>query len=117
LQLRGRIVKFAAFLGRGSRLEFTVAFAITLGLGLIALLLHYGLGGRPWTPWLDLALAVPNWWISLAALARRMHDMDKSAWLLLLMIVPIVGIVFLVWCFARPGTPGANRYGAAPNAP
>lgn len=47
---------------------------------------------------------------------RRMHDVDKSGWWLLINFIPIVGwIIFIVWA-ATQGTPGPNRFGAAPPA-
>lgn len=55
-----------------------------------------------------LFLFVPN----LAVGVRRLHDLDKSGWWLLLVFIPLVGpIILLVW-FCTSGTPGANQYGA-----
>lgn len=45
----------------------------------------------------------------LAAI-QRTHDMDWSAWMLLLGLIPLVG---LIWVF-KPGTQGGNRFGAPP---
>ena len=45
----------------------------------------------------------------LAAI-QRTHDMDWSAWMLLLALIPFVA---LIWVF-KPGTRGANRFGAPP---
>jgi uncharacterized membrane protein YhaH (DUF805 family) len=41
---------------------------------------------------------------------RRSHDMGWSGWVSLLAFIPLVG---LIWLF-KPGTPGANKYGAPP---
>jgi uncharacterized membrane protein YhaH (DUF805 family) len=49
---------------------------------------------------LILGLFLP--WLAVAV--RRMHDVDRSGWWLL---VPIVNIVFL----AKRGSPGTNSYG------
>jgi uncharacterized membrane protein YhaH (DUF805 family) len=58
----------------------------------------------------SLGLLVPG----LAVGARRLHDIDRSAWWLLVGLVPVVGgIVLIVW-FATRGTPGPNRFGAGP---
>lgn len=40
-----------------------------------------------------------------------MHDTDRSGWWYLLMLVPIVGLVVLVFMLL-PSTPGDNRFGA-----
>jgi uncharacterized membrane protein YhaH (DUF805 family) len=57
-----------------------------------------------------LAMFIP----SMAVQVRRLHDQDRSAWMLLLVLVPFVGglTIFVLMCL--DGTPGANRYGADP---
>ena len=58
----------------------------------------------------SLAILLP----SLAVGARRLHDIDRSGWWLLLWFVPLVGmIVLIVWACKR-GTPGFNRFGPDP---
>lgn len=43
---------------------------------------------------------------------RRLHDVDRSGWWLLLMLVPLVNLVFFVYLALRRGTVEANRFGA-----
>lgn len=51
---------------------------------------------------------------TLSAGVRRMHDIGKSGWWLLLEIVPFIGwIVLLVW-EVRDSQPGDNQYGPNP---
>ncbi len=51
---------------------------------------------------------------SLAAGVRRLHDTNRSAWFLLLVLIPIAGpIIYLVF-LAQEGTPGENQYGSNP---
>ena len=47
---------------------------------------------------------------SLAIGARRLHDTDRSAWWLLLLLVPFVGAIVLLIFYVLPGTPGVNRF-------
>lgn len=47
---------------------------------------------------------------SLAIGARRLHDTDRSAWWLLLYLLPIVGPIVLLVFFVLPSTPGSNRF-------
>lgn len=57
-----------------------------------------------------LALLLPNWAVGV----RRLHDIDRSGWWVLLSLVPVLGwIVLFVWACTR-GTPGANRFGPDP---
>ena len=45
---------------------------------------------------------------------RRLHDLDKSGWLYLIMLVPIINLIFLVYLLFVKGTVGSNRYGSDP---
>ena len=45
---------------------------------------------------------------------RRLHDLDKSGWWLILSLVPLVNIFFLLYLWLAPGTAGYNRYGQDP---
>lgn len=54
-------------------------------------------------------------WPALAVQAKRWHDVDKSAWWILIGLVPFVGgLIALVFNGFLPGTPGPNRFGNAP---
>lgn len=50
---------------------------------------------------------------TIAVLARRLHDIDKSAWWMLLLILPLVGLILLVFALLK-GTDGENRFGPDP---
>jgi uncharacterized membrane protein YhaH (DUF805 family) len=104
---------YACFDGRARRTEywmfvlfnviFSIVFAIIDGValknGLPVLQLLYA-----------LAVLIP----SIAVGARRLHDQDKSGWLLLLAFIPMVGGLFLLILFCRDGTSGENKYGQDP---
>ncbi|VEF37209.1 integral membrane protein [Stenotrophomonas maltophilia] len=66
-------------------------------------LISTGVGALVW-----LAIIVPM----IAVTVRRLHDTDRSGWWYLLMLVPIVGLVVLVFLLL-PGTPGNNRFDTA----
>lgn len=54
---------------------------------------------------------------SLSVSVRRLHDVDHSAWWLLLIFLPIIGwIVLIVWNCTE-GTAGPNRFGSDPKSP
>jgi len=54
---------------------------------------------------------------SLAVTVRRLHDQDRSGWLLLLVLVPILGWFALFVFMCLEGTRGTNRYGPDPKNP
>jgi uncharacterized membrane protein YhaH (DUF805 family) len=57
-----------------------------------------------------LALFIP----SLAVTVRRLHDQDKSGWLVLLPLIPLVGGIILLVFMLLEGTQGPNRFGPDP---
>ena len=60
-----------------------------------------------------LASFIPN----LAVSVRRLHDQDRSGWLLLLILIPIVGWFALFVFMCLEGTQGRNRFGDDPKNP
>jgi uncharacterized membrane protein YhaH (DUF805 family) len=59
-----------------------------------------------------LAVLLP----SLAVAFRRLHDTGRSAWWILIGLVPFVGGIVLLVFACLPGTPGPNQYGPDPKA-
>ena len=55
-----------------------------------------------------LATIIP----SIAIGFRRLHDVDKTAWWLLIALIPLVGAIVLIWFTVQPGTPGGNKFGS-----
>ncbi|MBA4267291.1 MAG: DUF805 domain-containing protein, partial [Comamonadaceae bacterium] len=51
---------------------------------------------------------------SLAVGARRLHDIGKSGWWLLINLVPVVGWLVLLFFAVQPSQSGSNPYGAEP---
>lgn len=45
---------------------------------------------------------------------RRLHDLDKSGYFVILAFVPVVGIIFSICLFCMKGTDGYNKYGEDP---
>ena len=57
-----------------------------------------------------LAVFVP----SMAVSVRRLHDTERSAWWMLVGLVPFLGILVLIYFFVLDGTHGPNRFGPDP---
>ena len=60
-----------------------------------------------------LAMFIP----SLAVSVRRLHDIDRSGWFLLLLLVPILGWFTLLVMYCLDGNRGYNRFGPDPKNP
>ena len=82
----------------------------------VALLLHALLGiARVPVQDAEIAVGLLLSWPMVAVWAKRWHDRDRSAWWVLIVLVPVVGWIWalVVNGFLR-GTRGANRFGADP---
>ena len=106
--------KFASFSGRASRAEFWW-FAAFLAVGTAFCYLADGLifPAHGWSPIgsaFSLLTVVPG----AAVTARRLHDTNRSGWLQMGGILPVIGWIFLIQWLYRPGEAGANRYGPDP---
>lgn len=42
---------------------------------------------------------------------RRLHDLNQSGWLSLLLLVPLVNVLFMLYVMIAPGTRGSNNFG------
>jgi uncharacterized membrane protein YhaH (DUF805 family) len=52
--------------------------------------------------------------VSVILAVQRLHDLDKTGWLYLLILVPLVNIIFGLYMLFARGTDSANRYGNPP---
>ncbi|HBB56655.1 TPA: DUF805 domain-containing protein [Patescibacteria group bacterium] len=103
--------KYAVFSGRARRAEYWyfVLFniIIALGLGLFEWFsgIASGTDGSVLVSIYQLAILIP----SIAVGVRRMHDVNKSSWFIL---IPIYNLILAV----TDGTKGDNKYGHDPKA-
>ena len=108
---------YADFTGRARRSEywyfvlfnFIVSILIGLSLGVIAGLLNVPALVYLAYLW-SLAVFIP----SLAVSVRRLHDIGRSGWWLLLSLIPLVGSIILIIWHCTDSQPGANQYGPNP---
>lgn len=121
--LATRIVlsKYATFSGRASRSELWwwvlsvfVALTITriIDGAVVAPILGFerfqSEGGQPLSVIVSLGVILPN----LAVGARRLHDIGKSGWWLLIGLVPAIGMLVLLYFYVQPSEEGGNDFGA-----
>ena len=59
-----------------------------------------------------LATLLPSLGVSI----RRLHDLDKSGWWLLLAFLPLIGSLILLYWLIQRGTGRDNRFGPDPFA-
>jgi uncharacterized membrane protein YhaH (DUF805 family) len=99
--------RYAQFSGRASRSEYWYFVLANLAVYAVLLLLTQvsSIFFVLYVVW-ALAILIP----SLAVAVRRLHDSDKSGWLLLIGLIPCGGIVVLVFLILE-STPAENKYG------
>jgi|TARA_B110001452_G_scaffold212379_1_gene182972 uncharacterized membrane protein YhaH (DUF805 family) len=51
---------------------------------------------------------------SLSVSVRRLHDVGKSGWTILFIIVPVLGVIWLLALFCRDTMPERNKWGENP---
>ena len=108
--------KYVGFSGRAARSEYWYWVLFIVLLSIVALLIDLTVFGfnttgvNPISVIVSLATLLPN----LAVSIRRLHDIDRVGWWVLLALIPLIGgIVLIVWACMR-GTVGANRFGPDP---
>ena len=78
----------------------------SMGGGAMAYTYNAGPVGIVWS----LVNIIPG----IALSIRRLHDLDKSGWWMLIALIPLIGaIILLVWD-CQKGTEGPNRFGPDP---
>ena len=102
--------KYVVISGRARRSEYWW-FALFSIIGSIILsIVDSVLGIQALSSLWSLALLLP----SICVGGRRLHDLDKSAWWMLIVLIPLIGwIIMIVWA-ATKGTDGPNRFGSDP---
>ena len=124
--------RYADFKGRSRRKEYWswVLFVLIAYFVLMYLDAALGLGGTA-TGYaeggsvgfnmtgglLTILFLIATFIPGLAVSVRRLHDVDKSGWMLLIGLIPLIGAIYLLFQFVQPGTPGPNAYGADPKGP
>ncbi len=119
------IRKYAMFTGRARRKEYWYFTLFNLLFLFITLVIDrliatkmgftsfrgtYGLVFGPLSILYSLFILVPT----AAVFVRRMHDINKSGWYILLLLVPIIGFIRAIIRLAEDGEPEENKYGPAP---
>jgi uncharacterized membrane protein YhaH (DUF805 family) len=100
---------YVQFGGRASRSEYWYWTLFSILVSIVASIIDGILGLGFVSAIVGLGLFLPG----LAVSARRLHDIDRTFWWVLLAFTVIGGLVLLYWACVR-GTLGPNRYGPDP---
>ena len=108
---------YADFGGRARRQEywmfglFNMIIAVVLNVVAIGASSALDVGVFMAIPTLySLAVIIPG----IAVSVRRLHDIGKSGWYLLVAFIPFIGALILLYFMVLDSTPGNNEYGPNP---
>jgi len=119
--------KYTDFNGRARRTEywmfvlFNLIFIVAAGVldnifgTTFKMDAGYGATAMPYG-WLYMLYALFVLIPSLAVAIRRLHDLGKSGWMLLVALIPLIGGIWLLILFVTAGVQGENKYGPDPKA-
>jgi uncharacterized membrane protein YhaH (DUF805 family) len=100
------------FSGRACRSEYWYWILFIIIADIVAAIIDQALGIQLVTGLFGLVTIIPN----IAIAIRRLHDLDRTGWWVLLGFIPLIGwIILLIW-YVTKGTDGPNRFGPDPLA-
>ena len=113
--------KYADFSGRARRKEYwmwtlyvTLIFILAMimdnVLGLNFELLDQDLGYG----WLYMLAGIINFIPGLSIVVRRLHDVGKSGWFYLIILIPIIGFIWMLILLCSDGVKEENKWGTNP---
>ncbi|MEO1048983.1 MAG: DUF805 domain-containing protein [Bacteroidota bacterium] len=109
--------KYADFAGRARRTEYWMFYLFNLIFSIVMIVIDGVVGTMAsgsvlgvFTILYSLVTFLP----SLAVAVRRLHDTNKSGWMLLVSFIPLIGSIWLLVLLATEGDRGNNDYGPDP---
>ncbi len=117
--IRSVFRQYAVFVGRACRAEYWWFWLFSVIVTAVAMVLDTaifgggtGMGGSPIELLWNLFTLLPV----LAVTVRRLHDVNRAGWWILIGLVPVVGWIVLLFWMVRRGDAGPNRFGTDPLA-
>jgi uncharacterized membrane protein YhaH (DUF805 family) len=109
--------QYADFNGRARRTEYWMFFLFNMIFAIVAMLLDNFLGIAmeeigygPLYGLYALGMFIPG----LAVGVRRLHDVGKSGWMMLIGFIPLIGAIWLLILMLTDSNSGVNEYGENP---
>ena len=110
--------QYVDFKGRARRAEYWNFVLFSTLLSIVLLLVDtYVLGTNPMAGesgiignLYSLAVFLP----SLGVLVRRLHDVGKSGWFFLIVLIPLIGAIWLLVLLFKDSEQGENKWGPNP---
>ena len=114
--IKNCLKKYAVFSGRSSRQEYILFYLFITLVPFLLGVIEELLGFFPSTDYtifgiiFNLAVFLPTWAVAI----RRLHDVNRSGWWILINLT-IIGIIpFVYWVCVKKSDEGENRFGSNP---
>lgn len=105
------IKKYAVFQGRARRKEYWMFTLFNFIVTILLTIVEYMTGIQSVLVIIySLILLLP----SIGVAVRRLHDIGKTGWWLLISLIPVIGGIVLLVFNCLDSEPGANKYGPSP---
>ncbi len=113
--------KYADFKGRARRKEYwmwTLYYTVILFFAMVldnALGLNFELLGQNLGyGWLYVTIGITHLIPGLGIVVRRLHDVGKSGWFYLIILIPLIGFIWILVLFCTEGVKEDNKWGSNP---
>ncbi|MCU4413702.1 DUF805 domain-containing protein [Acinetobacter sp. WU_MDCI_Axc73] len=105
--------KYAVFSGRARRSEF---WFFQLFCFVATLIFAYAGRKSEFMDMLGILFFFATLLPIIAVTVRRLHDLGRSGWLVLVTLIPVVGVLLVLFWATQDGNPDHNQYGPSPKA-
>lgn len=112
---------YATFSGRALRSEYWHWILFYLLAGWVLGILDAAIFGMPThmhgavSPYYSIFVIV-TFLPTLAVMVRRLHDINRSGGWIFILLLPVIGMLIMLFWLCSRGTYGANRFGPDPDA-
>ena len=96
---------------------FISYLVVSMGLGLLSMLIVHLfslVNSAAMGKVVQGVILAPILLVLVIVIRRRLHDLNTTSWLILLVFVPLVNVLFGLFLLFAPGTKGPNKYGLPP---
>mgnify|MGYP001342462372 FL=1 len=101
---------YANFNGRASRQEYWMFFLFNMIFAIVMMGIDIILGLGFLNIIYSLVVMIPG----IAVGIRRLHDIGKSGWMVLIVLIPCIGAFWLFYLMVQDSSPLDNEYGPSP---
>jgi uncharacterized membrane protein YhaH (DUF805 family) len=104
--------KYTQFSGRAQRAEYWYFVLFNIIISIVLNIIGSMMGDSNGVIGMVYSLGV--FLPGLAVLARRLHDIGKSGWMMLVALIPLIGWIWLLILLVTDSDAGENKYGPNP---